>query len=166
MAIETLKWFVIFIVALAAQASLVPVIAIAGIEPDLPFLALFLLSLKWGVMAGVYVGFFLGLALDLYSPSILGQAALSKTLIGFFAGLFNQKVMRTDPLLKVALLLIAFLVHDLAFGAVELIKNGHSLTTLFPMILTETLGRAIYTTFFMGLTFVWQFAVASSPLRR
>ena len=166
MAIETLKWIVIFVIALAAQASLVPVIAVAGIEPDLPFLALFLLSMKWGVMAGVYVGFFLGLSMDLYSPSLLGQAALSKTLTGFFAGLFNEKVMRTDPLLKVALLLFAFLIHDVLFGAVELVKNGHSLTALFPMIAIHTLGRAIYSMPILGLTFVWQFVVASSPLRR
>ncbi len=107
------------------------------------------------MIPGVYVGFILGLGMDLYSPAMLGQNAFAKTVIGFFMGLFNEKVMRTDPVLKVVILVVSFLIHDIIFFGVELLKNGSSLISLFPDIFTETLPRTVYTVLLVLLVQIW-----------
>lgn len=163
---EVLKWFAFFIVCLTAQTTLVPVVGVLGIQPDLPIIALFVLSLRFGVMGGVYVGFLLGLSQDLYSPVILGQGALSKAVIGFFVGLFNEKVMRTDPVLKIVILLVVFLIHDGIFAVVEQMKNHTPLAAVFPMLLTKTVPRALYSALIMTVIYLWQHLAASSSRRQ
>ena len=113
------------------QTSFVPVISVAGIGPDLPLIALFFFSIKYGMMPGIFVGFFLGLGLDLYSPSLLGQNALAATMTGAFIGFFNERTMRTDALIKSALLLVAFIIHDATFLFVQILKLGGPLSVVF-----------------------------------
>ncbi len=153
--IETpLKWFAVFVVCLILQTTLVPMLAVYGAQPDLIIVVLFFLCLKHGVLPGVYTGFFLGLSLDLYSPLMLGQHALAKTVIGFFMGLFNEKMMRIDPLVKVIILAVGLIVHDILFSGAELLKHGNSLVALFPELFTYTLPRIVYT---ILLIFIIQF---------
>ena len=82
-----LKWAGIFLLCVVLQTTVVPLIGLSGITPDLLMVALFFFALKTGQMTAVWVGFFLGLGQDLFSTSILGQNALSKTIAGYFAGL-------------------------------------------------------------------------------
>ncbi len=151
----TLKWIAIFAGCLILQTTLVPVLAVYGVQPDLIVVALFFLCLKYGVLPGVYTGFFLGLSLDLYSPLLLGQHALAKTVIGFFMGLFNEKMMRTDPLIKVIILAISFVIHDILFSGAELLKHGNSLVALIPELFTYTLPRTVYTILVIFIIQFW-----------
>jgi rod shape-determining protein MreD len=152
---DVVKWLLLFMAALVLQTSFVPVISIAGIKPDLLVLVLFFFSLKYGVMPGIFAGFFLGLGQDLYSPSLLGQNALVKTAVGALAGLFNERVMRTDPLIKTVLLLVVFIVHDALFLVVQIVKLGDSLGTLFSGLFFHTMPRALYTIAVTALFYLW-----------
>jgi rod shape-determining protein MreD len=146
------KWIGIFLACFTLQTTLVPVIAIKGIHPDLLMVALFFLAVRSGQMTGVWVGFFLGLAQDLYAPSILGQNALSKAVAGFFAGIFNEKVMRVDPLVHLVFLFLTFIVNDTLFYIVQTVKNGGGV--LFHELLTASLPRALYSLLFAMLPYV------------
>jgi rod shape-determining protein MreD len=148
-----LRWIGVFIGCFILQTTLLPVIAIAGIYPDLLMVALFFLAVRSGQMTGVWVGFFLGLAQDLYSPSLLGQNALSKTMAGFFAGIFNDKVMRVDPLIHLVFLFIMFLIHDLLFDIVQIVKKGGD-GIVFHELLTATVPRALYSLLFALLPYI------------
>lgn len=153
---DVVKWGIAFIVSLILQTSFVPVIAVAGVKPDLLIIVLFFFSLKYGVMPGIFVGFFLGLGQDLYSPSLLGQNALVKTLIGALIGLFNERMMRTDPLVKTVLLLVVFLVHDALFLIVQIVKLGSPVSTLFSGLFMQTLPRALYSIAVASLFYIWE----------
>ena len=147
-----LRWIGIFIGCFALQTTLVPVIAIAGVHPDLLMVALFFLAVRTGQMTGVWVGFFMGLAQDLYAPSILGQNALSKAVAGFFAGIFNEKVMRVDPLVHLVFLFIMFIIHDTLFHIVQNVKNGGGI--VFHELLTVSIPRALYSLLFALLPYI------------
>lgn len=138
------RWIIFFILAFILQTTVVPVISIYGIKPDLLVLILFMLATKAGLIPAIYTGFFLGLAQDLYSPSVLGQNALSKTVAGSFAGLFNEKVMRIDPFLQGVLLLITFLLNDFVYFMVQVVKSGVTMNLLGIELLVTTLPRALY----------------------
>lgn len=147
--------------AFVLQTTLVPSFSIAGVKPDLLVLVLFMMAIKTGVMPAIYVGFVIGLGQDLYSPSILGQCALAKTIAGFFASLFNERVMRLDPFFQAILLIFTFFINDIAVYAVQIIKAGSSIGSIAPELFTSTLPRALYTLLFAIIPILWeQFSVA------
>jgi rod shape-determining protein MreD len=156
-------WIGVFFGAFILQTTLVPSLAIFGVKPDLLMLALFMVAIKTGVMPAIFIGFLIGLSQDLYSPSILGQSALAKTLAGFFASLFNDKVMRLDPVLLGIILVLTFFVNDLALYAVQVVKSGGNLGTVAKEIFGPTLPRALYTLIFAAIPILWeQFLVIKS----
>ncbi|MBD3322597.1 MAG: rod shape-determining protein MreD [Chitinivibrionales bacterium] len=155
-----LKWIAVFISCLVLQSTLMNAVSILGITPDVTVIALFLLAINHGSLAGLYAGFLLGLSQDLYSPSILGQQALAKTLVGAATGLFNVKVMRTDPLLRMFLLLLAFIFHDSIFLIASVIKNSSSLSLLGKELITETIPRSLYSMLLLLLLYAWSYFVA------
>lgn len=151
-----LLWTGLVIAMFALQTTLAPVITVAGVKPDFLILVLFLVSVKTGVLPAIYIGFMLGLAQDFYSPDILGQNALAKTVLGFFSGLFNEKVIRIDPILQIVLLVLAFVIHDLIYFAVQVVKSGSPLQLAGTQIFTTTLPRALYTLVFALIPVFWE----------
>src|SRR5262245_43316393 len=81
-----LRSILLAFVALGLQATVVPHLAIAGIRPDLPLLAVVLLARARGTLPGSLAGFFIGLAQDLTNPGFLGLNALVKSLLGYAVG--------------------------------------------------------------------------------
>lgn len=147
------------------QTTLVQSIAVAGVQPDLILVALFFLSIQGGSLSGIYAGFLLGLGQDLYSPSVLGQNALGKTIAGAFSGLFNEKVMRTDPLIRLIILVLVFLLHDAVFSIAAAIRFDGSLSGVLPSLVTETLPRALYSVVIAAATYVWIYVVRPATAR-
>jgi rod shape-determining protein MreD len=153
---HVVKWLIAFALALMLQTSFVPVISIAGIGPDLPLIVLFFFCIRYGMMPGIFVGFVMGLGLDLYSPSLLGQNALAATVTGAFIGFFNERIMRTDALIKSALMLVAFVVHDSVFLIVQTLKLGGPVTIVLGGLFFHCLPRVLYSIAVAGLWYVWE----------
>lgn len=141
------KWIAVFLLCFVLQTALVPAIGVFGVYPDLLIVALFFLALKTGPLTALWVGFFLGLAQDLYSP-MLGQNALSKAATGFFAGLFNERMMRIDFVLQLVLLLVSFLVNDALFYLVQIVKDGGGAGAALHDLTVTTVPRALYSILF------------------
>lgn len=154
-----IKWAIAIIFCLILQTTVIPSMAVFGVQPDLLIVILFFICLKHGVIPGVYIGFFIGLGQDLYSPSFLGQNALAKTVIGFFMGFFNEKVMRTDPILKIVILVVSFIIHDTLFTGTQLLKTGNTLLPVITELLARTLPRAVYTMLFAFLIMFWDASI-------
>jgi rod shape-determining protein MreD len=153
---NALKWTGWLILCLILQSTLVPYIAVMSFKPDLPLIALFSLSVSLGVMPGVYVGFFLGLGQDLFAPGLLGQSALAKSVAGFVTGLFNERVVRLDPVTRGALLIAIFVINDVIVSLVQVVRaDGSGVGSLFAGLLTVTLPRALYSLVFAAIPFVW-----------
>jgi rod shape-determining protein MreD len=152
-----LKWPLLFILCFILQTSFVPLMAIVGIKPDLLMIVVFFFSIRYGVMQGILVGFFTGLAQDLYTPALLGQNALAMTVVGACTGLFNEKVMRTDPVVKSIILFVMFLIHDSVFMLVLLMKSSVHFSVLIPELFTRTVPRAVYSAIVASLFYVWEF---------
>jgi len=152
-----LKWPILFIACFILQTSFVPSLAIFGAKPDLLMIILFFFSIRYGVMPGLFMGFLLGLTQDLYTPAFLGQNALTKTLIGACIGLFNEKVMRTDPFVKTIILFVIFLVNDGIFLLILAIKSTHHFSILIPELFLKTVPRALYSVIIAALFYIWEF---------
>jgi rod shape-determining protein MreD len=123
------------------------------------------MAMKTGIIPAVLVGFVLGLAQDIYTPGILGQNALAKTMAGFIAGMFNEKVMRVDPFLEIVLLLLTFIVNDVAYSLVNVVKSGYTFPAFGLDLLTSTLPRAIYSLLIALLPIFWEYYFKPSVKR-
>jgi hypothetical protein len=75
---------------------------------------------------------------------------------GAFIGLFNERTMRSDPLIKTVLLLLVFLIHDAVFLTIQIVKLGGPLSTLFLGLLTKCMPRALYSIAVAVLFYIWE----------
>jgi rod shape-determining protein MreD len=134
---------VIFLVALALQATVAHRIAIGGIRPDL--LVAYVAYLGWmrGPIAGTVGGFCVGLYQDLDAAGPLGLNALSKSVVGFLVAKAGFRVHRSNLGVRFVFFLLAMLVHDLVYFAVD---TAGDLGGLLRQILLRTLPTALYTT--------------------
>jgi rod shape-determining protein MreD len=151
---KILRWAGIFLLCFVLQTTVVPLISISNVIPDLLMVALFFLALKTGQMTAVWAGFFLGCAQDLFSASILGQNALSKTIAGYVAGFFNERVMRVDIVFQIILLLMIFLLNDAVYFIVQVVKTGGGAGTVLHDLLDTTVPRMLYSILFALVPYI------------
>jgi rod shape-determining protein MreD len=118
------------------QCTVVPVVGVAGVVPDVPIVLAVLLGLRYGAEAGSVAGFALGLAQDVVGGGPLGLHALSKGLVGFAAGELPRWLLVTRPLVPTGLAVLATVLDGLLrFGLLQLFH--------YPAPLGELLVRVI-----------------------
>ncbi len=127
---KTLMLFIVMAVAVSLQSTVIPVLSIGGVRPDLVLVVVVSAALTVGRETGLICGVFGGLLQDLLSVGPFGYNTLSKMLLGFLVGLYERKVNQGSlllPLLAVAaatvgaaVLAVVFL---LAYGQERLIAS-------------------------------------------
>ncbi len=128
--------------ALALQATFVPYLGIADIQPDLPLIAVVLLALSRGAAAGTVAGFLVGLAQDLTNPAFLGLNALAMCLLGWAVGSLRGRFDAGTALSYAAALAVSTLSHD---ALVLTVYKRLVLSEIFSSLATRTLPTALYT---------------------
>lgn len=83
----------VLVAVVVAYSLLGDLIAVGGVAPDLPLVAVVYVALRYGQIPGTLAGFGTGLALDLMSGAdgVMGLSALAKTVAGFLAGYFYSE---------------------------------------------------------------------------
>lgn len=135
----------IFIFVLIAQTTLIPLIELKGIIPDLILILLVYYSIKSGQLTGTLLGFTFGLFFDLFTGSALGGAMLSKTVAGFVAGYFSVESKRELYLTSFYFLLIVFLCALIDSVIYSLFTVVDLNTNIFSLIFQQGLLPALYT---------------------
>ncbi|MBP2644678.1 MAG: rod shape-determining protein MreD [Firmicutes bacterium] len=82
------------VVAFIIQTTLLPLISIKGVQPDLLLIIVVSGGLLVGKEQGVGLGFFSGLVQDLASGTVFGVNTLSKIATGYAAGTLERKVFK------------------------------------------------------------------------
>lgn len=118
-----LIWFGVLVVTIIIQSTLMPLISIKGIHPDLLLVIVVSYALLSGKEKGVGMGFFAGLLQDLVSGGIFGISTLSKLATGYMFGLAERKVFKEHVLLPVLATLVATLFNGLV-GIILLLLFG------------------------------------------
>ncbi len=86
--LKYIKPLLFFIPALILQLTVIPLISIENVVPDLITIVLVYAVLLNGQFYGTAAGFVFGFLFDLISGGVLGSAMFSKTLAGFITGYF------------------------------------------------------------------------------
>jgi rod shape-determining protein MreD len=129
------------------QTTLVGLLAVGDIVPDLPLLWIVMLAILRGQVPATVAGFGIGLTLDLLGggSGVLGLNALVKTVAGFLAGYFYgenkiQQTLGSSQFLVIVSLAAA--VHNVLYFVIFL--QGGDLST-GTMLLRYGLPSTAYT---------------------
>jgi len=136
-----LKIISMAVLVLILQSTLVKLISIYDVMPDLVIIFCVFVALKFGPVAGIFIGFTMGLIEDVYQYQYLGAMAWAKSITGFLVGLLEENVLKLNFITQVLVLGAAFLIHDFLFSwAIQ--QDSLSLSNI---LLYKTLPNGIYT---------------------
>ena len=147
---KMVKIFIGALIVLIIQSTIVKLIEIFDVTPDLTLIYLISVGLSFGPVYGVMCGFALGFIQDVYSPEFMGSTALTKSLIGYFTGFFEEEIMRLDITFKVMVLVVAFFVHDL----IKSIATSMDSESIFELLISSSIPVGIYT-FLVGYLYFY-----------
>ncbi len=117
-----LVWGLVVVLLLVLQATVLPLVAIGGVRPDLILIASISAGLLLGREHGVGLGFFGGLLQDLTSGNIFGLNILAKMAVGYLAGQMERKVFKENILLPLLAVMLGTGVHSVV--AIFLLLTG------------------------------------------
>ncbi len=94
-----MRWLFVllsFIAALILQTTVLPLLSIGGVIPDLLLVLVIFTALFYGSVKGAATGFILGLILDLIGGHYLGLGALSGFATGYLIGYLEGGVNKEN----------------------------------------------------------------------
>ena len=97
--------FLIIAVCYLLQSTVFQALSFASISPNLMIVVVSAFGFMRGKKEGLWIGFFTGLLLDIFTGSILGFYALLYMYVGYFTGFFRKMFYPED--IKLPMLLIA-----------------------------------------------------------
>lgn len=117
----------VLLLLVLAQTTLVGYIAVLGIKPDLPLIALVYLAHKQGRLGGQTCGFLSGIALDMLSLTPLGFHAFCRTVLGFLFGSTAGKIYVDAVFLPMLLTAVATIAKIMLYAVLRLFFNIQAL---------------------------------------
>ena len=142
-----------------AQATVVPVLRIGDVMPDLPLIVVVLLALRRGPEFGCLAGFAAGLLQDAAGGGLVGAQGLTKAAIGFLIGAAGSRLSVTQPLVQVPGLVLLSLGEGL--GRFALLKLFHFPAPFGEVMAYVVLPQALYNGF-LGALLVFALAWTES----
>ncbi len=144
-------YIVILVVAVVMQITIIDVLSIKGISPDLVLIALCFVALRGDRYEITALGFLAGLLLDSIGPGILGANALAKSLSGFLAvTLFSVKSIHHLYELAGVFIIIAlvnsFVMHFVIFV-------GHHF--FWALLFSKSIPSLVYTIVLFLIFFIF-----------
>lgn len=153
--LTTLKPLIIFIPLLILQLTVIPIISIEGIAPDLSMILLVFYTLKrgrmWGLIAAAIFGFFY----DMVSGNALGSTMFSQSIAIFVAGLFFKEQHSERYISNYKFSLILFLCAIINSVVFTFLANYDTGSSILAILLRQGILPAIYTSLIGGIVSVF-----------
>ena len=159
-----MKWelitpFITFFAVLLIQLTVIPLIAIAGVIPDLVLISLVYYSISRDQFYGTVLGGTYGVFLDLITGSLLGSSMLSKTIAGFTAGYFSTETKKEINIGTYIFSLIVFICALIDSIIFSFFSAFDVQTNIFKLLFEQALLPSLYTAM-VSVLFIF------SPFRR
>jgi rod shape-determining protein MreD len=135
---------ILFFPVLLIQGTVIPLIAVNGIIPDLILILLVFYSMNYGQLYGTVLGFIFGFLFDLITGSLLGSSMLSKTIAGFIAGYFSNENKRDIYFKAYSFSLIVLLCSTIDSVVNSFFTTAELNTNLFNLIFLQGMLPAVY----------------------
>ena len=145
-----MKWelitpFITFLIVLLVQLTVIPLIAIAGVIPDLVLISLVYYSIPRHQFYGTVLGASYGILIDLITGSLLGSSMLSKTIAGFTAGYFSTETKKDININTYIFSLIVFICALIDSVIFSFFSAFDVQTNIFKLLFEQALLPSLYT---------------------
>ena len=114
------------VVALLFQTTVAGMSLHGGTLVNFVLVAVIYVALSLGPLAGLLAGAGGGLVQDAVAGSIVGIGGISKTLVGFFVGLFGAQFIVSQPLPRLVMFVSGTVVHELCFQSMYALLEGRA----------------------------------------
>ncbi len=136
-------YFVILLLIIPLQASLLDVFSIGGVKPDLALAVLYIIGLLTSPAEAALAGIAIGLVQDIGSASLIGFSGMTRGLEGLAAGLLGSRVLDiSSPM--IVLVLAVFSLAEGIFIAIFL-QVIYGSVPFLAMMGGRVLPQAFYT---------------------
>jgi len=143
-----LKEALFFLVAIILQSTLIDLIQIKDIKPDIVLLLLIFYGIRKQQYYTTILGFLTGFAQDIIGGSLLGLFALSKTISGFFIIVFRKVGKFKEIHSYILVLVLTCFLHDIIF---YFIYTFGSHLSFMDLLIRYSLPKTIYTSGIGGI---------------
>ncbi len=134
----------IIILSLIIQGhSSFDVLRIAGVKPDLVFIAVVYFAYSFGSFYGEITGFIGGLLHDSISNSPLGLLAFPKMALGYIIGMFGRSILRENVLTVFLMLFVASILKGIITLFLCYLFSEGSISAIVTIIFPESFYNAL-----------------------
>jgi rod shape-determining protein MreD len=124
--------------ALVLQATLSRLLIGGTIAVNLVVVAVVYLALAYGPVTGLLAGMAGGLAQDMLAGGIVGIGGLSKTFIGFVAGVLGAQFIVSHSLPRFLMFVAASFVHELIFEGLRAMIESRTFAPHYSAVLLQS----------------------------
>jgi rod shape-determining protein MreD len=136
---------ILFFPFLIIQITLVPLLSINSVIPDLILILLVYYSITQGQIYGSVLGFIYGLLFDIITGSLIGSTMIAKIIAGFTAGYFSSENKREQYLIAYNFALIVLLCALIDSTINSFFSSFEFSSNIFLIFFEHSLMPAIYT---------------------
>jgi rod shape-determining protein MreD len=146
---------ILFFPLLLIQTTVIPLLAIDTVVPDLILILLVYYAITQGQIYGSVLGFVYGFLIDIITGTTLGSAMIAKTLAGFTAGYFSSENKKDFYLISYNFALIVLVASLIDSTINAFFSSINFITNIFMLFFQYALLPAIYTSAIalMGMIF-------------
>jgi rod shape-determining protein MreD len=132
------------VVALALQTTLARFVVRGNLAIDLVLVVVVYIALTSGPVAGLLAGTAAGLAQDaLSSGGLIGIGGLSKTVVGFLAGVMGSQFIVTHPFPRFVVFFAATVLHAILFVGLDVLLDLRPFGAPYAVIAGQAVGNAL-----------------------
>jgi rod shape-determining protein MreD len=136
---------ILFFPILIIQITVVPLLSINSVIPDLILILLVYYSITQGQIYGSVLGFIYGLLFDIITGSLIGSTMIAKIIAGFTAGYFSSENKREQYLIAYNFALIVLLCAVIDSTINAFFSSFEFSSNIFLIFFEHSLLPAIYT---------------------
>jgi rod shape-determining protein MreD len=130
-------------VALALQTTLASLVIRGTAALDLVLIVVVYLALITGPVTGLLLGSAAGLVQDSLSSGIIGIGGLSKTVVGFVAGLLGTQFIVTAPLSRFLVFVLATALNAAIFMGLYTVLGLRQFDDPWGPVLSQAVGNGL-----------------------
>jgi rod shape-determining protein MreD len=134
---KTVGVLLALVVALAVQTSLSGLTMTGASMVNLVVVAVVYAALVFGPFTGMMAGTAGGLAQDALAGGIVGIGSLSKTIVGFLAGLLGAHFIVAQPLPRFVMFVSASVLHEICYQSLSALVEVRPLRLAYGPVLTQ-----------------------------
>jgi rod shape-determining protein MreD len=106
------KYLILFTSLVLLQTTLLPLVSVAGLVPDVVVIGIIVLGIRHGAVAAIVAGCVVGFVQDAFVAHLFGLSSLANSCSGFVAGYFSREKVKYNLQVTLGVVLATAIVHD------------------------------------------------------